>query len=241
MSIKDRIIDIFIRGLEKRCLESRFKNKLLISGVSLVATDRIDLLSKILGLETNNYSTFIGAILIFLAIILHLNDKRTTIESERKHNVIKYTKENNFINISRYEKLINSRSNILLILLGLLLITIWICITSYYLTPGQEAVKIGISMILFIIFFKPISYLSGRIFYLKKRKLIILNKKYNLEYGRDGNIYLTSYDFKCVACDEEYVAYLDFNKENQKYYLQCDEYNNHRYEIDISKFDKFSS
>lgn len=241
MNINDRIIDIFIRGLEKRCLESKFNNLILIFGVSLVATNWIDLLSKILGHETDNYSKFIGTILIFLSIILHLNDKGPTIESERKHIVIKHPKENNSINISRYEKLINSRSNILLMLLGLLLIAIWICITSYYLIPGQEAFKIGISLILFIILLKPIYYLSALIFYLKKRKLFILNKKYNLEYGRDENIYLTSYDFKCVACDEEYAAYLAFSQEKQKYYLQCNEYSDHRYEIDISCFDKFSS
>ena len=241
MNIKDRIIDIFIRWLEKRCLESKFETILLISGVGLVATNWIDFLSKILGHETDNYSKPIGIILICLSIILHLNNKSSTIESKRKHIVIKHPKGNNFINISRHEKLINSRLNILLMLLGLLLIVIWICITSYYLIPGQEVFKIGISMILFMIFFKPICYLLGHIFYLKKRKLLILNKKYNLEYGRDKNIYLTSYDFKCVACDEEYAAYLDFSQENQKYYLQCNEYSGHRYEIDISCFDKFSS
>lgn len=239
MNLKDRLLNIFIKGFEKRCLGPKYITTLLLCGVGLISTSLIDLLSNFLGIQNDVYQNVVGTILILLSIFLYINDKSSTVNFESKDIDHQADTGNGIATLHRREKVINKRINVLLMILGLLLLIIAFCIMIYKIVSGP--LGFGIGLILFILLFSPVFYIGCLIFHLKDRKLLIVNKEYNLEYGNDANLYLTGYDFKCPSCQGKHKSHLSFAQNIQQYYLQCNEYNNHKNQINISDFDKYSN
>ncbi len=235
---KNKLIELFIKGLEKRCLGKSFKTTIFLSGVGLVSTNYWDFLSNILGFKDEKYQIYIGLVLMLLAIIIDFSERLNGEKSKKRHNNIQG--KNNGLNknpiIPRKETLIMPRISMLLMVLGLIILILSFGIIICNITGGLLGLWLAL---VFLLLVTPICKLGGFIYHLKNRKLLILNEEYNLEYGNDGNIYLTNYDFTCNKC--RHNAYIDFNQKNQKYYLQCKEYKEHEFIIDISEFDKFSN
>lgn len=235
---KNKLIELFIKGLEKRCLGKSFTTTIFLSGVGLVSTNYWDFLSNILGFKDEKYQIYIGLVLMLLAIIIYFSERLNGEKSKKRHKNIQG--KNKGLNknsiIPRKEMLIMPRISMLLMVLGLIILILSFGIIICNITGGLLGLWLAL---VFLSLVTPICRLGGFIYNLKNKKLLILNKKYNLEYGNDGNIYLTNYDFTCDKCSQN--AYINFNFDQKYYYLQCKEYEDHKCIIDISEFDKFSN
>lgn len=235
---KNKLIKLFIKGLEKRCLGKSFKTTIFLSGVGLVSTNYWDFLSNILGFKDEKYQIYIGLVLILLAIIIDFSERLNGEKSKKRYNNIQG--KNKALNknsiIPRKETLIMPRISMLLIILGLIILILSFGIIICNIMGGLLGLWLAL---VFLSLVTPICISGGFIYNLKKQKLLILTQKYNLEYGNDGNIYLTNYDFTCDKCSQN--AYIGFDSNQKYYYLQCKAYENHKFIIDISEFDKFSN
>lgn len=241
MYMKKKILNIFIRGLEKRCLSSQFPKILFSAGIGLLSINWLDMLASILNINQTSeiIQTIAGVTLIIISICLYI--------SERKHNTIEekpYSKRildvsQSFWSVSRVkETLISSRSSLLMILFSLIVLVLMIGLVILNVMKFSN-LSIWICLVIMVVVIKPIIRLLCMVYNLKKTKLIILNKKHNIEYGKDKNIYLTSYDFICPNCSQPTTGHLEWVKGN--YLVVCSEYQNHNQILQINQFDKFSN
>lgn len=195
--------------------------------------------------EPNIIQFSIGVLLVLLGCLLYYCTKK-------QNDIIDITPNNKNDQIRRIKDLplFGKRGSFLLFLI-ILFIELAILILIYY-SWSKPIYDIGrwylLSILLRIITLMLLLYLIqhtanmiGCIVYLiRGKKIVILYKKKNIfiECGKDGYLYLTSYQFyTCESCCSS--MYLD--RKNEQHYLVCSQYGNqHIRPIDPAEFDKFS-
>lgn len=197
--------------------------------------------SNIFQIQTE--SIIFAICLVFLAICIYWTDNSTkktlqeTVENSISENVIRIV-----------DKKISTRIPLLctlavMFLLSLLLATLVIPLIWH--APKFTNTHIALIFLFFrtcffiLSLFLPIFIFSlfWTILFIKNRKVIFLpfSKNLLIEYGQDSCLYLTRYEFICPNCK----GVMRLNRTNG-FILQCNEYEEHKLNIDPVKFTKYS-